>query len=496
MDLSKGIADVLATGGDRPAIEFQERWYSWTALRHVAEAVRRLLEQGGVKTGQPVALVTRNRIAHAATLLGFIGEGRMVSMVYSMQSPEAIARDIRDLRVAAVVADQEDWTPATITAAAEAGSVGIALSMAAGPTVAAVQGLERLGPGPHRAAVPGCSLELLTSGTTGAPKRVQIPEAALARGIVTTTLGEATQSESPPFILCLPIGNIAVVMLIAQAFMCQRVVLMERFNLAAMLAAVKAHRVQTLVAVFPVIRHLLDADVPKEDLASLKFLFGGAGPLDPEIQEQFEDRYGIPILWGYGATEFAGTAATWTPELRAQFGRSKRGSVGRVVPGVELRIVDAESGQVQPAGSEGFLEARVGILGDRWIRTTDIAYIDTDGFVFIRARGDGAINRGGFKIIPERVTEVLRRHPAVRDAAVLGLHDAKLGAVPAALVELRHGVPAPSADELAAWVRACLPATHVPTPIRFVHDMPRTPSMKIRLDEARRLLEESFDLAR
>lgn len=491
MDLSRGIADVLATGGDRPAIEFQDRWYSWSELGRYAADIAGLLDQAGVKADQPVALITRNRIAHAAALLGFIGARRMVSMVYSMQSPEAIARDIRDLRVAVVVADREDWTPPVIAAAAEVGTVGIALSMDSNHSVAYVPGLERIGPGPHRAAVPDCGLELLTSGTTGTPKRVQIPVAGLARGIVTATLGEAAQSESPPFILCLPIGNIAVVMLIAQAFMRQRVVLMEKFNLAALLHSVKKHRVQTLVAVFPVIRQLIDADIPKEDLASLSFVFGGAGQLDPEVQEAFEAKYGIPILWGYGATEFAGTAATWTPELREQFGAKKRGSVGKAVAGVKLRTVDPETGAVQPHGVEGFLEAKVAILGDGWIRTTDMACLDEDGFLYIRARGDGAINRGGFKIIPERVVEVLRRHPAVRDAAVIGLKDPVLGQVPAALVEIRPGAAAPTAEELQALVRQNLPSHHVPVHFQLVNEMPRTPSLKIRLDETRRLLEAS-----
>ena len=489
MNLSRGIADVLATGGDKPAIEFQDRWYSWAELRRYADAIAGILKQAGVPDDRPVALITRNRIAHAAAILGFVGANRTVSMVYSMQSPDAIARDIRDLRAVAVVADQEDWTPAVIAAAASAGSVGIALSMSPDQPVSSVPGLERLGPGPHRPALPDCGLELLTSGTTGAPKRVQIPVAGLARGIVTTTLGEATQGESPPFILCLPIGNIAVVMLIAQAYMRQRVVLMEKFNLAALLQAVKKHRVQTLVAVFPVIRQLIDAGVPKADLASLKFVFGGAGQLDPEVQEEFEAKYGIPILWGYGATEFAGTAATWTPELREQFGARKRGSVGKAVAGVNLRTVDPETGEVQAHGVEGYLEAQVAILGEGWIRTTDMAYLDEDGFLYIRARGDGAINRGGFKIIPERVVEVLRRHPAVRDAAVIGLKDPVLGQVPAALVEIRPGASAPTVDELEALVRQNLPSHHVPARFRLVHDMPRTPSLKISLDEARKLLE-------
>jgi acyl-CoA synthetase (AMP-forming)/AMP-acid ligase II len=127
------------------------------------------------------------------------------------------------------------------------------------------------------------------------------------------------------------------------------------------------------------------------------------------------------------------------------------------------------------------------------VRTTDLAAIDPDGFVFHRGRADGAIARGGFKILPETVVETLRRHEGVSDAAVVGLPDARLGEVPAAAIEPRPGAPRPSPAELERHVRAHLPATHVPVRFLVLDALPRTPSMKVRLGEVRAMLmaEES-----
>ena len=113
-----------------------------------------------------------------------------------------------------------------------------------------------------------------------------------------------------------------------------------------------------------------------------------------------------------------------------EFGESKRNSVGRALPDTALRIVDPDTGAELPAGEQGLLEAKMHPISDDWIRTTDIASIDADGFVTLHGRADGAINRGGFKILPETVRRVLISHPAVRDACVVGVPDARLGQVP------------------------------------------------------------------
>jgi acyl-CoA synthetase (AMP-forming)/AMP-acid ligase II len=230
---------------------------------------------------------------------------------------------------------------------------------------------------------------------------------------------------------------------------------------------------------------LLDADVAREDLASLTAMISGTAPLAPELVDAFLDKYGIPILGNYGATEFAGAIAGWTlDDFRAHW-TDKRGAVGRVHRNVTARVVDPATGAELPLGSEGLLELKGDQLGpdyrlhgERWLRTTDRAVLDGDGFLFIRGRADSAIVRGGFKVHPEDVAKVLGEHPAVREAAVVGVPDPRLGQVPAAAVIVRDGQPAPAPEALRAWLRERLLPYQVPVHIRYVDDFPRTPSMK------------------
>lgn len=142
------------------------------------------------------------------------------------------------------------------------------------------------------------------------------------------------------------------------------------------------------------------------------------------MQAAFEDYYGIPILVSYGATEFAGPVAMMTEALHATFGRAKLGTVGRALPGAKLRVVEPLSGVALPHGEEGLLEVVSPRIGPDWIRTADLAVIDADHFLFLRGRADGAIMRGGFKVLPETIERALALHPAVAEAGVVGVPDA------------------------------------------------------------------------
>ena len=219
---------------------------------------------------------------------------------------------------------------------------------------------------------------------------------------------------------------------------------------------------------------LLDADLPRDDLSSLQFIISASGPLDPETRDAFKQRYGIPVLLAYGAMEFAGSVCTWTPDLYREFGASNRASSGKVLPDTEVRIVDEDTGAELATGEKGLLEARIASINPDWIRTTDLTSIDADGFITLHGRADGAINRGGFKILPETVRRVLVSHPAVRDACVVGVRDDRLGEVPLAAVEITPGAPAPSESELQQLVLESLPRHHVPVAVTAVTSCPAT----------------------
>ncbi|MGA5536228.1 class I adenylate-forming enzyme family protein [Mycolicibacterium nivoides] len=479
-DFADGLATGLGAYGDRPFIEFARKWYSGNEITQFIEQVSVALREAGVEPDEPVGIVVRNRVAHAAVILGFVASRRPVVMIYSYQSATAIARDTESLGLPAILADIDDWTPELNGAVRAAGSAGISLSG------------ERLGVGVIAARQPGSrhdpaleqsGLHILTSGTTGPPKRIPVATKVLAHTVLSMTIGAGTEvvgPDAPPALVYWPFGSIGVCQLLAAPCSGKRMVLLEKFSVPEWVQAIKTYRI-TRAGVQPaILRMLLQADVPPEDLASLEGLSGGSGPLEPELRAEFESRYGIPLLWAYGATEFAGSVCSWTPELYRRYGADKPDSVGRTLPGVRVRIVDPDTAAEVPAGRIGLLEARVEVIGPDWVRTTDLASIDEDGFVTLHGRGDGAINRGGFKILPETVRRVLISHPSVLDACVVGVPDARLGAVPFAAVELRRDAVTPTEAELKDLVREALPSHHVPVAVAVVDALPRNAALKVR----------------
>jgi len=187
----------------------------------------------------------------------------------------------------------------------------------------------------------------------------------------------------------------------------------------------------------------------------------------------------LRVLNLYGATEFAGGVAGWTIRDWETFRGQKRGSVGRANPGVRLRVVDQETGEPVPAGEIGVLE----VASDRFggterVRTSDQARMDENGFLWIVGRVDDVIIRGGFKIQAEDVRIALESHPAVREASVVGVPDARLGDVPVAAVTVTEKDPV-DGEELRAWLRQRLTAYQVPVDIRVVPELPRTAALKV-----------------
>jgi len=495
MPLHETIRAVLTGTADAPAIEFEGRWHSLREFGTLLARLDELLIGCGLGARTRIGLVARNRPMLVGAFAAMLATQRCVIMIYSAQSAEAIANDIRELRLPAVIADAEDWTAPVMAAAREVGTLGFALTHDERAVITVSEAGERdvaaRRADVRSAADPAVAMELLSSGTTGAPKRVPLLVSTFERAIsdsAATYASGRNDSRPSPSVVFHPLGNVAgVTFVIPFLVNAQPIVLLERFKLESWLDAVRRHRPARASLPPAVLRMLLDENIPQEDLASFASIGVGAAALDPELQEQFELRYGIPLLAGYGATEFCGVVANWTLDLYRQFGRIKRGSVGRPRPDVSLRVIDPETGSELPAGSVGLLEARAQRVGGDWIRTTDLAALDADGFLYLHGRADSAINRGGFKVLPEEVAHMLRRHAKVADAAVLGIADARLGQVPVAAVEARDSTDAPTEQELAAYARSKLIAYQVPVRFLVLDALPRNASMKVSLPELQRL---------
>jgi acyl-coenzyme A synthetase/AMP-(fatty) acid ligase len=235
------------------------------------------------------------------------------------------------------------------------------------------------------------------------------------------------------------------------------------------------------------LRMVYDADVDPGVFGGVRSVISGTAPLDPELAEAFTARYGVPVLSSYAATEFGGGVAGWNLADHERYAATKRGSVGRAHAGCALRVVDPDDGTPLPVGAVGLLEVQADQLEtDDWVRTTDLARLDDDGFLWIVGRADQTILRGGYKVQPETVRSALERHPSVHEAAVVGLDDARLGAVPVAAVERVAGHEV-DADAVLAVAATHLARYEIPVVVVVVDALPRTASGKADLATVRAL---------
>jgi acyl-coenzyme A synthetase/AMP-(fatty) acid ligase len=339
---------------------------------------------------------------------------------------------------------------------------------------------------------------MLTSGTTGAPKRVPLKMSVLEQQLIEAQGGRRpAEAPLPPpragaSLMHASIAHIGGVWGVLGSAMARRpICLMEKFNVAEWRAAIAEHKPMAGGAAPAARGQMQGAAITPEELASLTSLGAGTAPLDPEVVDEFLRRYDLPVLSNYGATEFAGGVASWSLRAFRDYWATKRGAVGRVHRTTEARVVDPETGEPLPFGEEGILELCGFATGEKgaWTRTTDRAVLDGDRFLWIKGRADNAIIRGGFKVHPDEVVTALEQHPAVREAAVVGVADRRLGQVPVAAVILKAGAGTPTDADLADWVRGRLMAYCVPVAFKIVEDFPRTPSMKVSAPALRELFE-------
>ncbi|HEY8526483.1 MAG TPA: class I adenylate-forming enzyme family protein [Acidimicrobiales bacterium] len=269
------------------------------------------------------------------------------------------------------------------------------------------------------------------------------------------------------------------------------VVLMDRFEPKTFAELVRRYGIRSTVLP-PAAMTMLTDDPDVESLEPLRFVRSITAPLSPLQARRFKDRFGVTLLNCYGQTEIGGEIVGWNAADARAHGEDKLGSVGRPHAGVALRVVD-HNGTVLPANQPGELLVRTPTmvagyadgtdLSDRltpdgWFRTGDVARIDPDGFVWIEGRVSDMINRGGLKVFPAEVEEVLRLDPAVADAAVVGVPDDRLGEVPWAFVVADGDRPLDPAA-LDALCRQHLAPYKVPVRFEPVAELPRNEVGKV-----------------
>ncbi len=494
-DLGALIAGVLALDPPAHAIEFEGRWESWGGLSARVAALDALIVPLGLGADARVGVMLRNRLPHLAALYALVAGRRCLVTLNPLYPDETIAADIARLRLPLVIGDRCDLARPGIVEAAKA--CGAALIAMPEPWESEPELI--LEPGAAVdvvATAPGVMIEMLTSGTTGVPKRVPLTRDAFQHSFDVTLKAEGALDAAPMLrpgvqVSAAPLTHIGGVWGALTAIaLGRKLVMLEKFSVAGWVDAVVRHRPRAGALTAAALRMILDADVPKEALSSILVVTAGAAPTDPAIVDAFHARYGIPVLTNYGATEFAGPVARWSlADFKARW-MEKRGAVGRLHGNVEGRVVDPVSGDPLPPGEEGVLELKARQLVDPqgWLRTSDRARLDAEDFLWVTGRADGVIIRGGFKVTPEDVVRALEAHPAIREAVVVGLSDTRLGHVPVAAIMLASGASQPSDAELASFLRETLAPYQVPVLFAVVDDVPRTASMKPVLPEVARLL--------
>jgi O-succinylbenzoic acid--CoA ligase len=224
----------------------------------------------------------------------------------------------------------------------------------------------------------------------------------------------------------------------------------------------------------------------------------GGGPAPQPLLEECRRR-GVPVVQTYGLTETASQVATLAPEEAL----TRLGSAGKPLFGTELRVLREdgsdcaadEAGEIVvrgPTVSPGYLnrpEETARALRDGWLHTGDLGYLDTEGYLYVLDRRDDLIVSGGENVYPAEIESVLQTHPAVLEAGVCGVADARWGSVPLAMVALRPGTAA-GADTLLAFCAERLARFKLPSRIVFVDELPRNAAGKLVRSELRRRLTE------
>lgn len=499
--LAGWIKSVLALDPTAEALEFHREWQSWGDLKAIADQLTATLDAAGVGPGTRIGVLLRNRAPMVPLLLSLFASGRCLASINAAAPDDKLAEDVRRAAVPVLVALDDEWERVGIKdAARQTGAIGIALGNGTGSPaqlLADVPGDKTLWTNP---LAEGVVIEMLSSGTTGTPKRIPLTTRKFEQALLGAASFEKGRQGMDDFalrsgvqIVTAPLAHIAGITGVMNNFLAGRkICLIEKFTVEDFRDAVVRHRPKVAGAPPSALKMLLDADIPKEDFASLVAYRTGTAPLDPDLADAFYDRYGIPVLQNYGATEFAGGVAGWTLGDFKEHWKAKRGSVGRVNKGTEARIVDPESGVELDTGETGLLELKGSNVGKdgEWVRTTDIAVLDEDCFLWIKGRHDGAIIRGGFKILPDDVVKAMELHPSIREAAVTALDDARLGQVPVAAYALKADADDLPADVLKVWLKERLMPYQVPVKLMQLDEFPRTPSMKVSQPALKELFEQ------
>jgi len=471
------------------------RTLSFAELQQASRSLAALLARHGLTPGERVALLLPNGLQALRLFVGIMAAGQVATPLSLLAQPAQLAYVLEHSDCRLVIAGPAQATVLRQALARVERPIAV---LVVDPDAAAVPGEEPL---PAGTAWPGAgpeagadALMMYTSGTTGRPKGVVLSHANVCAGARFVSeahgLGPADR-----VLAVLPLYHINAQIVTALAPLHHRgsLVLPRRFSAGAFWGLAAEHGCTWLNVVPTIIAYLLQGDAAAQDsrpAPALRFCRSASAPLAPEHHRAFESRFGIGIIETMGLTETA--APVFSNPLDPA--RRRIGSPGRPF-GNEARVVDPASAQVLPDGVAGEIQIRgpnvmagyykapqetaQAFAGDGWLRTGDLGYRDREGYYFITGRLKELIIKGGENIAPREIDEALLKHPAVLEAAAVGVHDAAYGQDIEAAVVLRPGAASDEA-ELRAFCRRELGRFKTPRAIRILAELPKGPSGKVQ----------------
>jgi len=356
---------------------------------------------------------------------------------------------------------------------------------------------------------------MYTSGTTGRPKAVMLT----CGDFVAYVCGHSDLADGTPrgaALLCVPLYHIAgMTLMLTSVFSGRRLVILRQFEATEWLDTVQRERITHTFVVPTMLKRILDhPDFARYACASLELLAYGAAPMPVALIRRAIAMFPptVGFLNAFGQTETTATVSVLLPEDHRLEGSPQEverklqrlSSIGRPLPDVEVRIVDAEGADVQPGEigeitvrtprlMKGYMSAGGGTtqtMVHGWLHTRDLGWMDADGYLYLAGRQDDLIIRGGENISPAEVEAVLHRHPAIEEAAVIGVPDLDWGEQVMAIVVPRADSPL-SDEEVIDWCQQHLASFKRPAMVRFVRELPRNPLGKVLRQELRETFKNS-----
>ena len=504
--LSQHVLRDAASRGDRPALVDETTGESLTFAEVLAQADAGAagLVADGLRPGDVVGLMSHNQPRYAVAVHAVLRAGAVVSPLNPALTAGEIGKQLRHSRARALIVAGPFVDKATEAVAGTGIDRVHVLGDAAGGRPFDELTAQH-GPPPELDLDPASALAVLpySSGTTGLAKGVMLTHRNLVANLEQTRVGWRLTADDVlagvlPFFHIYGFTIILNSALLAGATL----VTMPRFDLRGYLQVVQEHGVTRGHFAPPLVLTLATApEVVEYDLSTLRTAVSGAAPLDQELAARAEARTGCAVRQGYGMTEASpGTHMVYDEDWSS----TPPGSVGKLFPGTEARLVDPTTGADVAAGEAGELLVRgpqvmAGYLDDPgataetitdgWLHTGDIARVDDRGDFYIVDRLKELIKYKGYQVAPAELEAVLLTHPDVLDAAVTAMPDPTAGEVPKGFVVARREL---EPDALMAWVAERVAPYKRLRALEFVPEIPKSPAGKI----LRRVLKAQDEAAR